>query len=411
MNREILHIDMNSFYVSVELIDKPELLGKAVAVGGNEEKRHGIILAKSPLAKSMGVKTGEPIWEARKKCPNLIILPPDYEKYVSISKKSHEIYYSYTNYVEPYGMDECWLDITGSDWLFGSGLDIAKMILERVKDELKVTVSIGLSYNKVFAKMGSDLANRDDLAVVTPYNYKSVIWPLKVEEMIMIGRKTKKKLNSIGIYTLGQLANTNPDLLKNLLGVNGVRLWQWANGRDESKVLDYKCNIPIKSIGKSITCCEDLINNEEVKSVIQKLAQEVSRRLILNKYLARGINIAYRNTDLATRGYDVLLDYPTNSSLEISRKAIETFIKNHNWDKKVRAIYLRAIKLTRDRGVIQDDFFYDKSKSGKFLNLENTIYTIREKHGKESITYGNLTGDLKMPDDGRDIVMMPNSFI
>ena len=409
-SRDILHVDMNSFYVSVELRDRPEYMEKAVAVGGDEENRHGIILAKTPLAKKYGVKTGEPIWQAKKKCPGLVILPPHYDKYIEVSKKAHKIYYSYTNQVEPFGMDECFLDVTGSKRLFGDGYNIGNEIKSRIKRELKVTVSVGRSFNKVFAKLASDMAGRDEICEINRDNFKKVVWPLEIDEMIMFGIKTKRKLNKINIYTLGDLAGAEPDMLRNLFGINGLKFKNWANGYDDSKVLDYYAQIPIKTIGRSITCSEDLLNEFEVRAVLQKLSQDISKRLIENNFLARGIHVGYRDHDLCSFGYDSMLDYPTNSSIEITELAMEVLREHRELENRMRAIYIRAIKLVSDRESIQADFFKDISSHEKSLSLESAIYFIRKRYGKDAITYANLLGDIKMPNDGREMVIMPHSF-
>lgn len=403
-------MDMNSFYVSVELRDRPEEMEKAVAVGGDEENRHGIILAKTPLAKKYGVKTGEPIWQAKKKWPSLVILPPHYDKYLEVSKKAHKIYYSYTNQVEPFGMDECFLDVTGSKMLFGDGYKIGNEIKSRIKRELKVTVSVGRSFNKVFAKLASDMAGRDEICEINRDNFKKVVWPLEIDEMIMIGVKTKRKLNKINIYTLGDLAGAESSMLRSLFGINGLKFKNWANGYDDSKVLDYYSQIPIKTIGRSITCSEDLLNEFEVRAVIQKLSQDISKRLIENKFLARGIHVGYRDHDLCSFGYDRMLDYPTNSSIEITELAMEVLREHRELENRMRAIYIRAIKLISDRESIQADFFKDISSHEKSLNLESAIYFIRKRYGKDAITYANLLGDIKMPNDGREMVIMPHSF-
>lgn len=409
-SRDILHVDMNSFYVSVELRDRPEEMEKVVAVGGDEENRHGIILAKTPLAKKYGVKTGEPIWQAKKKWPSLVILPPHYDKYLEVSKKAHKIYYSYTNQVEPFGMDECFLDVTGSKMLFGDGYKIGNEIKSRIKRELKVTVSVGRSFNKVFAKLASDMAGRDEICEINRDNFKKVVWPLEIDEMIMIGVKTKRKLNKINIYTLGDLAGAESSMLRSLFGINGLKFKNWANGYDDSKVLDYYSQIPIKTIGRSITCSEDLLNEFEVRAVIQKLSQDISKRLIENKFLARGIHVGYRDHDLCSFGYDRMLDYPTNSSIEITELAMEVLREHRELENRMRAIYIRAIKLISDRESIQADFFKDISSHEKSLNLESAIYFIRKRYGKDAITYANLFGDIKMPNDGREMVIMPHSF-
>lgn len=409
-NRDVLHVDMNSFYVSVELRDRPKEMEKAVAVGGDEENRHGIILAKTPLAKKYGVKTGEPIWQAKKKCPSLVILPPHYDKYLEVSKKAHKIYYSYTNQVEPFGMDECFLDVTGSRRLFGNGFEIGNEIKSRIKRELKVTVSVGRSFNKVFAKLASDMAGRDEICEINRDNFKKIVWPLEIDDMIMIGVKTKKKLNKINIYTLGDLATAEPGMLKSLFGINGLKFKNWANGLDDSRVLDYYSKIPIKTIGRSITCSEDLLNEFEVRAVIQKLSQDISKRLIENNFLARGIHVGYRDHDLYSFGYDKMLDYPTNSSIEITELAMKVLRDNRELENRMRAIYIRAINLVSNKESIQVDLFKDIYAHERSLKLESAIYSIRKRYGNDSITYANLLGDIKMPSDGREMVIMPHSF-
>lgn len=408
--RDILHVDMNSFYVSVELRDKPEEMKQAVAVGGDEENRHGIILAKTPLAKKYGVKTGEPIWQAKKKCPNLKVLPPHYDKYVEVSKLAHKIYYSYTNQVEPFGMDECFLDITNSRNLFGPGDVIAESIKNQIHRELRVTVSVGRSFNKVFAKLASDMAGHNEICEINENNFRDIVWSLDVNEMIMIGNRTKKKLNKINIYTLGDLAQTEPTILKNLLGINGLKFRNWANGYDDSNVRDYYVQIPIKTIGRSITCREDLLNKFEVRAVLQELTQDISKRLIENNFLARGIHVGYRDHNLYGRGYDRMFTYPTNSSIEITKLAMEVLHEHRDLENRIRAIYIRAINLVPNNHAMQADLFTDIECHEKRIKLEKTIYAIRKKYGKKSITYANLLGDLKMPDDGREIVIMPHSF-
>lgn len=410
---DILHVDMNSFYVSCELIDRPDLKNQAVAVGGDEKLRHGIILAKTPKAKQFGVLTGEPIWQAKKKCPNLTILPPNYEKYIRISKAAQKIYYSYTNQVEPYGMDECFLDVTGSFKLFGKAEEIGYQIKERIKRELKLTVSVGVSFNKVFAKLASDMRKPDYLTSINKDNFKKIVYPLKVSDMIMIGQKTTDKLNKINIKTLGDLANSDPEILRKLLGINGLRIYNWANGWDNSKVRDYYETIPIKSLGRSITCKSDLLTFEELRAVVQKLSEDLSKRLIENNYLARGISIGYRKNSLVYESYDTLLAYPSNSTLEISAKAMEVVKNKFSFvnGEKIRAVYIRAIKLVENRDSVQVDMFNDIEKHFKYINLEKAVYKIREKYGRDSVSYGNLLGDLKMPSDGRELVTMLSSFL
>lgn len=283
--RAILHSDLNSFYASVEMMLNPRLRGKAVAVCGSTEDRHGIVLAKSELAKKAGVKTGMVNWEARQLCRDLIVVPPQYDQYLKYSKLTQAIYQRYTDLMEPFGMDECWLDVTGSRTVFGSAMQIAEDIRRTVREELGLTVSIGVSFNKIYAKLGSDMKKPDAITEIRRDTYKEQVWPLKVDEMIYCGRATTAKLAKYGIYTIGQLAAANPDFLKRLLGVNGLALWSYANGTDQSRVMHKDFVSPVKSIGHGITCVADLENNEEVKKVILALCQDISHRLRLAFYI------------------------------------------------------------------------------------------------------------------------------
>ena len=278
VSRTILHSDMNSYYASVEMMLDPKLRGKAVAVCGSTEERHGIVLAKSELAKKAGVKTGMVNWEARQKCPDLIVVPPQYEQYLKYSRLAHEIYYRYTDLVEPFGMDECWLDVTASR-TYGTGIEIAEKIRKATKEELGLTVSIGVSFNKIFAKLGSDMKKPDAITVITPENYREKVWPLPASELIYIGPATERKLTSYGVHTIGEVAALGPDTLKSWFGVNGIKLWTYASGTDTSRIMQKDFVSPIKSIGHGITCTADLNNEEEVYKVILELSQDVGHRL------------------------------------------------------------------------------------------------------------------------------------
>lgn len=260
--RVILHSDMNSFYASVEMMLNPEFKGKPVAVCGSTEERHGIVLAKSDLAKKAGVKTGMVNWEARQLCPGLIVVPPQYDQYLKYSKLARQIYHRYTDLVEPYGMDECWLDVTGSG-VCGTGMEIAEAIRQTTKEELGLTVSIGVSFNKIFAKLGSDMRKPDAITEIKWDNFKEKIWPLDAAELLYVGRATENKLAQYGIRTIGDLAKTSPDTLRHMLGINGLKLWMYANGTDTSRVMHKDFVSPVKSIGHGITCTADLQTPEQ----------------------------------------------------------------------------------------------------------------------------------------------------
>ena len=227
-NRCILHSDANCFYASVEMLLNPELRGKAVAVCGSTEDRHGIVLARSEKAKKAGVKTGQANWEARQACPGLIVVPPHYDQYCKFSRLLRNIYLRYTDLVEPYGMDECWLDVTGSERLMGSGEKIAEEIRQSVREELGITVSIGVSFNKIFAKLGSDMKKPDAITVLDDDNWRERIWPIPVSELLYVGRSTARKLMDRCVYTIGDLARTDPTLLTSWFGKNGLGLWGYS---------------------------------------------------------------------------------------------------------------------------------------------------------------------------------------
>ncbi len=279
MERVILHSDLNNFYASVECLYNPSLRGKPIAVSGNPEARHGIVLAKNYAAKSCGVDTGNPLWLAKQKCPDIIFVPPHYELYIKYSEITREIYSEYTDQVEPYGLDECWLDVTGSSALFGDGQTIADKIRERVKSELGVTVSVGVSYNKIFAKLGSDIKKPDATTVIKRSHFKEIVWPLPVNDLLYVGKSTHKKLLNYKIKTIGDLANSDKHFMQYLLGRNGVMLWNFANGLDTSPVSNIGAKSLIKSIGNSTTAPRDLITDEDIKIILYVLCESVSSRM------------------------------------------------------------------------------------------------------------------------------------
>lgn len=411
MLRTILHSDMNSCYASIETKLNPKLKNKAMAVCGDPKNRHGIILAKSQEAKIMGVKTGEAIWQAKIKCPNLILVPPHYEKYLEFSRKARKIYYSYTNRVEPFGLDECWLDVSESLKLFGSGEEIANEIRKRMKNELGITVSVGVSFNKVFAKLGSDLKKPDATSVIKRENFKEMVWPLDISSIIGIGKSTKRKLNGIGIYTLGELAKSDVKTVKGILGINGLYLWQYANGFDDRPVKDYSYREVIKTIGNSSTLVEDLYTNEEVYNIFQILSLNVSKRLREANLSSMGIKIFIRDNNLLSYEFQAPISNPTQSSIILAEKAIDLFKKKYKWDFPIRALGLRAINLVDDKIPTQTDIFSDYKEIVKKENLDKAIYNIRKKYNKDILTFASLKNNKKFPKDRTEIVTLPNGMI
>ena len=407
MERAILHSDLNCFYASVEMMLDPSLRGKAVAVCGSTEDRHGIVLAKSEKAKKAGIKTGMVNWEARQLCKDLIVVPPQYDQYLKYSKLTQAIYQRYTDLIEPFGMDECWLDVTGSRMVCGDAMSIAESIRRSVREELGLTVSIGVSYNKIFAKLGSDMKKPDAITEIRRDTFMEKVWPLHCSEMIYCGRATTAKLAKFGIHTIGDVAQTDPNFLKQLLGVNGVALWRYANGTDSSRVMHRDFVSPVKSVGHGITCVSDLENEEEVWKVILALCQDVGHRLRLHELSARGVQIAVRGNDLFGSQFQCKLPFKTQLPSEIGSAAFHLFQERYRWSSKVRAVTVRAIDLVPQNEADQLTLFVDNEKRNRREKLEDAIEELRGRFGKHAITYGILMGDLKMPDDGRHSVKMP----
>ena len=407
MERAILHSDLNCFYASVEMMLDPSLRGKAVAVCGSTEDRHGIVLAKSEKAKKAGIKTGMVNWEARQLCKDLIVVPPQYDQYLKYSKLTQAIYQRYTDLIEPFGMDECWLDVTGSRMVCGDAMSIAENIRRSVREELGLTVSIGVSYNKIFAKLGSDMKKPDAITEIRKDTFKEKVWPLHCSEMIYCGRATTAKLAKFGIHTIGDVAQTDPNFLRQLLGVNGVALWRYANGTDSSRVMHRDFVSPVKSVGHGITCVSDLENEEEVWKVILALCQDVGHRLRLHELSARGVQIAVRGNDLFGSQFQCKLPFKTQLPSEIGSAAFHLFQERYRWGSKVRAVTVRAIDLVPQNEADQLTMFVDNEKRTRREKLEDAIEELRGRFGKHAITYGILMGDLKMPDDGRHSVKMP----
>ena len=406
VSRTILHSDMNSYYASVEMMLDPKLRGKAVAVCGSTEERHGIVLAKSELAKKAGVKTGMVNWEARQKCPDLIVVPPQYEQYLKYSRLAHEIYYRYTDLVEPFGMDECWLDVTASR-TYGTGIEIAEKIRKATKEELGLTVSIGVSFNKIFAKLGSDMKKPDAITVITPENYREKVWPLPASELIYIGPATERKLTSYGVHTIGEVAALGPDTLKSWFGVNGIKLWTYASGTDTSRIMQKDFVSPIKSIGHGITCTADLNNEEEVYKVILELSQDVGHRLRVHDLAATGVQLWVRASDLSPNQFQCKLLCRTQIPSEIANAAFRLFKERYQWNITVRAITVRAIDLVPQTSPEQISLFVNYPRHDKLGRVQDAIEEIRRRFGEKAIYNAILMGDKKMPSDKRDLVRMP----
>lgn len=408
--RVILHSDMNNFYASVECMLDPSLRNKNVAVCGSTEDRSGIVLAKNYGAKSYGVKTGDVIWQAKQKCPTLIVVPPHYEEYVKFSHLARDIYSRYTDQIEPYGMDECWLDVTKSQ-LFGTGYEIAEKIRKTITFELGLTVSIGVSFNKIFAKLGSDMKKPNAVTCIDKDTFKDIIWILPVEELLGVGRSTKKVLHNLSIFSIGQLAQASENLLKQKLGINGLKLKQYAQGLDSSIVSMQNYVIPIKSISHGITTMQDLENSAEVWGVLLELVQDVSKKLHLYNKKACGVAISVRDNTLVTRQWQCALDFPTQNAGLIVQKAFDLFVKHYEWENDIRSLSIRAITLVEKNIPIQHDLFTDVKQIQKQEKLELATLSIRERFGKNAIKNACLLQDCKLTKDTECLITMPTGML
>lgn len=399
--RYILHCDCNSFFASVELLSFPELKNKPVAVGGDSESRHGIVLAKNDVAKKYGVKTAETLWQAKEKCPDLIILPPHHSRYTQYSKTLNNIYTQYSDLVEPFGIDESWIDITNTYKLFAnSPKELADIIRNRVKDETGLTISVGVSFNKIFAKLGSDYKKPDATTVIDKDNFKNIVWSLPVESMIYIGKRTQNSLNELGIYTIGELAKSEEKLLHQRLGKHGIELYQYANGLDNSPVSSFYDKKEIKSVGSGNTFSHNLSLIEEIKPALLSLSEDVGTRLRKQKLFANGVQLTIRYPDFYTFTRQVQIK-STDITQDIYKTALKLFNNHWNREKPIRALTVTAIDLEKEKRAEQLSLFEIEKSSNQDKNekLQHTIDCIRDKYGIKYLQNATiLTGkEIKKP--------------
>ena len=389
MKRVILHCDANNFYASVECAKNPALKGYALAVGGDEEKRSGIILAKSNEAKKMGVSTGEPIWQAKQKCPDLLILPPDFSAYTQYSNALFKIYSSYTDKVECFGLDECWLDL--SDTPFGkNGKATADKIREQVKKELGITISVGVSFTKVFAKLGSDYKKPDATTVFDENNFKKIVWNLPVSDLLMVGRQTTKFFENVGIRSIGDLANMSRELLKEKLGIVGEHLHDYANGVEIDSVKNYYDHDIPSSVGNGSTASKDMNTESEAMSLIVTLCESVATRLRQYGLKACGVHLGLKSNEFKYAGKQNPLPNPSNNSADMINES--HILLQELWlptmEIPLRAITVTAINLISSDEGYQQNFFADDEPTLKEENLEKSVDKIRDKYGYNSIQRG-----------------------
>ncbi len=385
MPRVILHSDLNNFFASVELLDKPELRALPVAVCGSVEQRHGIVLAKNNVAKKYKIKTAMTVVEAKKLCPCLVMLAPHMDSYIEYSRRVRDIYERYTDQIEPFGMDECWLDVTGSQKLFGNGEQIANDIRKTITRELGLTVSIGVSFNKIFAKLGSDYKKPDAVTVFSKENFKDIVWKLDVSELLYVGKATNKALSDLGIHTIGALANTDKALLTRRLGKMGELLWVYANGYDDSPVMNISDSHETKSIGNSTTTPRDLTSSEDAKPVLYSLADSVATRMREKNLRCSVVELWVRNTELCSITRQKKLSAPTCVTNIIANEAYQLLLDNYEWHFPIRSIGVRLGGLTAANESRQLSLFEGAGDSEEEEALELSIDGLRRRFGHEAI--------------------------
>lgn len=409
LERMILHSDCNSFYASVECLHRPEIQEKPVAVGGNVEERHGIILAKNEQAKKYGIKTGEALWQARQKCPDLVIVPPRFELYKRFSKLCHQIYLDYSNQVEPFGLDECWLDVTAQGV---NGVQLAEEIRVRIQKELGITVSIGVSYNKIFAKLGSDYKKPNAVTEIHRGNFKEIVWPLPVGDLLYVGRATQRKLQSYCKHTIGDLALTPEKTLKGWFGKWGSVLYVFANGFDNTPVARYVDHEEVKSIGNSTTTPRDLVDNEDVKIILYVLADSVARRLREHGYKGRTVSVSVRDNQLDSFVRQHTMNHYTNSTAEIAQEGLELFLKHYHWQQSVRSLGISISDLVSDSTPLQLDLFGAGKEQLRMEQLDIAMDGLKKRFGTNAVRPAVLLQDPQLSgfDPKRDHTIHPVGF-
>ncbi len=398
MDRIILHSDMNNFYATVECSRNPSLRGRPVAVAGDPESRHGIVLAKSQEAKKFGVATGEALWQAKKKCPDIVFVPPHYDLYMEYSREAKKLYGEYTDMVESFGLDECWLDVTSSRRLFGDGTAIANDIRDKIKKRLGVTVSIGVSFNKIFAKLGSDMKKPDAVTVILRENFKEKIWHLCASELLYVGPATAKRLAAYDIRTIGDLANVNPIIIHNILGKNGDMLRTFARGEDTSAVSHINSKSNMKSVSCGSTAPRDLVTDEDVKVLLAALSTNVSRRLRASGMCAACVQLQVRDSELNSFVRQKRLAFPLRTGREIFDTAYGLYLKNAR-GMRLRSMSIGACELCDGVGE-QMSFSPEIERVQKREQLESAFDALRNRYGDGVITKGVLMCDAEIADIG-----------
>ena len=371
----------------------PELRDKPLAVCGSQEERHGIVLAANYIAKPYGVKTGMAVWQARQRCPHLVMLPPDMGEYIRFSQMTREIYEDYTDQIEPFGLDENWLDVTGSVGMFGSPMTIAREISDRMKFELGITCSIGVADNKITAKLGSDYKKPDAITRIERDNYREVVYPLPVEDLLYVGPATSKKLRGLGISTIGGLAQAPLDTLTRKLGKMGTVLQTFALGLDPSPV-QKSSHIPnIKSVGNSATTPRDMTCDSDVELMLLLLAESVASRMRELASRCTVVEVYIRDVELNSFCRQRKLEVPTCSSDEIAQTACDLFRQNYRWVRPLRSIGVRGAGLVEATAGTQLSLYPEETRRDKWERIDAAVDRLRQRYGYRSIQRARLFTD------------------
>ena len=395
---------MNNFYASVECVLDPSIKNMPVAVCGSERERHGIVMAKNYKASDKGVKTGDTIWQARKKCKDIVIIDkPHFDKYNYYSTKARLIYQRYTDFIEPMGLDECWLDVTNSLTLFGTPQKIADELRKVMKDELGLTISVGVSFNKTFAKLGSDMKKPDATTVITKSNFKKVVWPLPVSDLLGVGRKTAKVLEKYFIKTIGDLANEKLERLEHLFGKNGIYLYNAANGIEDDEISRFDELEGVKTISHGITTVKDLNNNEEVWRTMLMLTQDIAYKLREKSLRAGGISVSIRDKNLMWQQFQRKMRTTEQSAINIATNAFKLFKEKYDWCNPVRNVTISVMYLTEDDEPIEMTVFDDFQKKEKVEKIEKLMEDINKKYGSEIVTTATLLEDNYIPENRKKV--------
>ena len=396
MDRTILHCDCNGFFASVECLFHPEFKNVPMAVCGDPESRHGIILAKNEPAKKFGIRTAETVWQAKKKCPELVLAATRFQEYRKFCHEINQIYLRYTDLVEPFSIDESWLDVTASRELFGDGPKIADELRAAVRKETGLTISVGVSFNKVFAKMGSDYKKPDATTVIGREDYKRILFPLPVSALLFCGSKSEELLAGIGIHTVGGLAASSRPLVVSRLGKIGGQLYDYANGRDESAVLSFGAVREVKSVGNSITFRRDLVGTEDIRRGVAALADSVAARLRKQGVRCWGVQVGIKNPSLKSISRQKTLPYPTHLAKDLSAAAMKLIGASWNPLAPIRLLSLTGINLVPEDSSGEQLCFFggdDTDARDREEKLEAALDTIRDKFGKSAVSSASLLND------------------